>query len=165
MEPVGGPVERAEECARGDCGVGNAQFTLPDAVSDQRANASLVSVPLGNDALAQPRRQRVGLEVRGRSLHFVEQTQDVRHGQRPKARGERRGVTPGGGERRKEPLEREILAEEEQLVLATEVVIQVAGRQIGGDGDVAHAGRGEPVRPKDARGRAQDGHTPRVGAS
>jgi len=97
-KPVGCPVERAEEGARGDRGIGRPASAL------------------------------------------------------------RRG---DGGEHL---VERAVLTVVEDLVFAAEVVVEVAGRQIGGDGDVAHAGGGEAAVAERARGRFEDGQPPRLGA-
>ena len=72
----------------------------------------------------------------------------------------RRGV--GGG---LEAIERQGLAGVEDLVLAAEVVIEVGGGEVGGDGDVAHAGGGKPHRAEDARGGRQDLGAARLGAA
>ena len=89
-EPVRGPVQGAEERARGDRGVGRAERAGADTAGDQRADAALVLIPLGDDARAQTRWQRVDFQVRRGSFDFVEQTEDMgdRHfaqavGQRP----------------------------------------------------------------------------------
>lgn len=158
------PVQRAEQRACGDGGIRRPQLAAADAVGDEGAHPALVAIPFGDDALAQPGRQGIDLEMRRRSFHFVEQTQDVADRERPEPRGERIAVAAGGGERGEQPIERAVLAEEEQFVLAAEVVIEVAGRQVRGGRDVAHAGGGEAVRPEEARGGAEDRHAPGVGA-
>ena len=61
--------------------------------------------------------------------------------------GRRPGATVERGE---QPVERPVLAEKEDFVLAAEVVVQVAGRQVRGGGDLAHARGGEATRAKDA---------------
>jgi len=162
--PVGGPVDRAQERARRDGRVGGAQEAPPDAAGNERADAALVAIALGDDARAQPRRQRVHFEMRRRSLDVVQQAEDVRGGDVAEAAGERAGAAPRARERLEQPIERSVLAEKEQLLFAAEVVIEVAGREVGGDGDVAHAGRGEPARAEHARRRAHDRDAPGVGA-
>src|SRR3979490_2209099 len=64
--------------------------------------------------------------------------------------------------RGEEPLERALLAEEQDLVLAAEVVIQVAGREIGFLGDLAHSRCRETPAAEYARGGAQDREAPRL---
>ena len=54
-------------------------------------------------------------------------------------------------------IERAVLAIEQQVVLAVEVVIEVRGRKIGGVGNVAHAGVGESAIAKQLGRGAQDG--------
>ena len=79
-------------------------------------------------------------------------------GQRPLA------IASRFGQRLEQAIERSILAEEQDLVLAAEVVVEVTGRQVGGDGDVPHAGGREAARPKHLRRRPHDRHAPRAGA-
>ena len=158
------PVQRAEKGAGGDRRIGRAQGAAADAVGDHRAHAALVAIPLGDDEAAEGRRQGVDLEMRRGALHLVEQAEDVRRGELAQAIGERPARAADRGQRRQQPIERPVLAEEEDFVLAAEVVIQVAGRQVRGHRDVAHAGGSKPVRPEDARRRAHDLEPAGVGA-
>ncbi len=150
------PVQRAEEGAGAHRGVGGPERTTPNAAGNQRAHAALVPIALGDDAGAKAPRQGIDGQVRRRALDFVEQAQHMRHGHRLQPIGKRAAVARGRGQRVEEAIERAVLAEEEDLFLAAEVVIQVAGRQVRGHGDVAHAGSGEAVRAEDARRRAHD---------
>ncbi len=84
-------------------------------------------------------------------------------GERAQPVGERFGAAPRIVQRRQQAIERPVLAEVEQFVLALEVVIQVAGRQVGGDRDVAHPGRRKAAVAKNPGGGAQDGDPARVG--
>ena len=127
-EPVRRPVERAEEGARRHRGVGGAEGAALDAVGDDRAHAALVAIALGDNRRSKPRRQRIHLEVRRRSFHLVEQAEDVgdRHvvqpiGERPRA------IAAHLGQRFEQAIERSALAEEEDFVLAAEVVIEIPG--------------------------------------
>ena len=163
-EPVRGPVERAEERPRGDGGVGRVQRAAPHAVGDERADAALVAIALRDDPRSETRRQRVDLQVRRGSFDFVDQTEHVRDGDLPQAVGQRAGAAARGGERLKQAIERSVLAEEQQLVLAPEVVIEVAGREVCRHGDVAHAGGREPARAEHARRRPHDLDAARLGA-
>ena len=61
-------------------------------------------------------------------------------------------------------IDRAILAEEQQFVLAAEVVVKVAWRQIGGDRDVTHAGGGKTADAEDPRGGAHDRDPASLGA-
>ena len=140
------------------------QLAAADAVADQRTDAPLVTIAFRDDGGAHPGRQRRHLEVRGRSLHVVDEAEDVGDGEVVEPLGERPPAAPRLRERVEQLVERAILAEEEELVLAAEVVIEVGGREVGGDGDVAHAGRGEAVRAEGARGGSQDLDAARVGA-
>ena len=143
-EPVRRPGQGAEKRAGGDGRVGGPQRATLDAAGDQAADAALVAIALGDDRRAKARRQGVDLEVRRRSLDLVDKAEDVRHrhvvktvGQRPEA------VAARQRQRLEQAIERAVLAEEQDLVLAAEVVVEVARRQVGGDGDLAHAGGGE----------------------
>ena len=162
-KPVRGPVQRAEKRPRGDRRIGRAQDAAADAGRDERPDAALVRVALGDDARAEPGGEGVDLEMRRRPLDVVEQTQHVGRRHLAQASRERPGVAPRARECGEQAIQRPILAEEQQLVLAAEVVIQVARRQVGGDGDVAHAGGGEAARAEHAGGGAHDLDAPRVG--
>jgi hypothetical protein len=158
---VRGPVEGAEERARGDDGVSSGERAGTNTRRDERAHAAFVGVALGNDARAKAWRERVDLEVCRRALDLVQQAEDVRGRQIAKASGQRSPTAPGRGERDQQPIRGPVLAEEEQFVLPAEVVVQVAGRQVGGNPDVAHAGRREAALAKHARRRAHDVHLAR----
>jgi hypothetical protein len=162
---VRGPVERTEKRARRHGGVGRAQLAALDPVGDDRPHAALVAVALGDNRRAQARRQGVDLEVRGRALDFVQQAAHVRGRHIVQPVGERtRAIAPHVGERLEQAIERSVLAEVEDLVLAAEVVIEVARRQVGGDRDLAHAGGGEAAGAEDAGGGAHDVDAPRIGS-
>ena len=55
-----------------------------------------------------------------------------------------------------EAMEGVVLAEEENFVLATEIVVEVGGREVGGGGDFAHAGLGESAGAEFAASGAED---------
>ena len=74
----------------------------------------------------------------------------------PQAFGGGRGGPPRRGDRREHLIERAILAIEQQIVLAVEIVIEVGGRQVGGVGNVAHARLGEAAIAKQPGGGAQN---------
>jgi hypothetical protein len=126
-EPVGGPIQGAEESARRDGGVGGVQDPEPDAAGDQRADAALVAIAFDDDAGTKARRKGIHLEVRGRPFDFVNQTEDVRDRHVAEAGPQRPPILARGGERFEQPIHRAVLAEEQELVLAAEVVIEVAG--------------------------------------
>jgi hypothetical protein len=79
-------------------------------------------------------------------------------GQRP------RRIAARLGQRFEQPIERSVLAEEEDLVLAAEVMIEIGGREVGRDRDLAHAGGGKAAGAEDTRGGAHDVEAPAVGA-
>jgi len=163
-KPVSRPVERAKKRAGGDGRLGAAAALG----RDEGAHAALVAIALGDNPFAKPRRQGVDLEVSGGPFETVDETEHVRDGELVEAPCERtpilRAGRPRGGEGVEQAVQRAVLAEEEQLLLAAEVVIQVARRQVGGDGDVAHAGGAEAAGPKDGGGGAHDVDAARVGA-
>ena len=162
-EPVRGPVQRAEEGARRDGGIGRVESSGTNAVGHERADAALVFIAFGDDASSETRREGVDFEMRRRSLDLVNQAEDVRDGHVPDAKRQRTSIPARFGQRFEKPIHRAVLAEEQQLVLAAEVVIEVAGGKIRGDGDVAHAGGGEPARAEDARRGPHDRHAAAVG--
>jgi hypothetical protein len=153
---VRGPVEGAEKGARGDRRIARAQRAAGDAGGDDRADAALVAVPFGDDERAETGREGVDLEMGGGTFDAADETEHVRARKRVEAVGQRPARAARVGERLEQTVERAVLAEEEQLVLAAEVVIEVAGRQIGGGGDVAHAGGREAAFAEDAGGGAED---------
>jgi hypothetical protein len=163
-EPVGGPVEGAQERARGDQNVRHAQCAAPDSGRNQRPDTALIAVALGDDRAPEAGRQRIDLEVGGRSLEVVHQAPDMRGSEPLQTCRQRTERPPRLAERLEQPVERSVLAEEQDLVLAPEIVIQVAGRQIRGVGDVPHTGSGEAVGSEDPGGCAKDLDAPRVGA-
>src|SRR5882724_7524686 len=64
-------------------------------------------------------------------------------------------------EGRDHAVEGNILAEEKNFVLALEVVVEVGGREVGGSGDVAHAGFGKAGDAELFSGGTQDFQAPR----
>jgi hypothetical protein len=160
---VSGPVERAEKRPRRQGGIGRGQRAAARSLRHESADAALVAIAFGDDGRAQAFGQRVELEMRGRTLQLVDQAEDVGRGERPEPFGERRARAPGRREVRQQAIQRAVLTEVEQLVLALEVVIQVAGGEVCGDGDVAHAGGRKAAVAEDARGGAQDVDAARVG--
>jgi hypothetical protein len=155
-EPVRGPVQRAKERARRDGRIGGAQQAAPDAAGHERADAAFVPIAFADDPRAQARRQGGHLEMRRGSLDLVYEAQDVGHGDVAQPGGERPRIAARRGQRAEQAIERAVLAEEQQLVLPAEVVIEVAGRQIGRDRDVAHARRREAAGAEHAGGGAHD---------
>ena len=163
-KPLRRPVQGAEKRAGRDGGVGGGERASGDPGRDQRADAALVAVPFGDDDRPPLRGQRVDLEVRRRSFDLRDEAQRVANGELAQTLGERAPIAFGGGQRRQQPVQRSILAEEEDLVLAAEVVIEVRGRQVGGDRDVSHAGGREAAAAEDLRSRAQDVDAAALGA-
>jgi hypothetical protein len=162
---VGRPVERAEKGARGDGGVGGAQRAAADAVDDQRADAVLVAIAFGDDEAAQARRQCIHFEMRGRAFHLVEQAEHMGDREAAEPIRDRPAIAPRVDERREQAVERAVLAEEQDLVLPAKVVIEIAGGEVGGDRDLAHARGGEPVGAKGARRGAHDLEPAVIGAA
>jgi hypothetical protein len=72
-------------------------------------------------------------------------------------------IACGRRQRGEQPIERAVLAEEQDFVLAAEVVIEVGRREVGGPGDVAHAGGGKAAAAEDLRRGPQDLDAPRIG--
>ena len=135
-----------------------------DGVADERADAALVPIAFGDDGAPKARRQGVDLEVRRGAFDLVEQAQDVGDREVVEPRAEGAARTARARQRRQQPVQRPRLAEEEQLVLAAEVVVQIAGGERGGPRDVAHARRRETHLAERARGGPEDLDPPGIGA-
>jgi hypothetical protein len=164
-EPLGGPIEGTEKGPRGDGGVGRCQFAPPDAGGYERPDAALVSIALGHDQRAQSGRERIHLEVRGGPFHLIENAEHMSDGQGSEPPGQRAAARAGKFRRRQQAIQRSILAEEEDLVLPREVVVEVSGRKVGGDRDIAHPCGGESPCPEDVSGGAEDLDAATVGAA
>jgi hypothetical protein len=164
-EPVRGPIERAEKCPRADLWIRGPKRTRADPLLDERPDAPLVSIPFRNNPGTQPSRQGVNVEMGRRPFDLVEQTADVGFGQGTDSSGERAVGAVRRRQRGQQALQRPVLTEVEQLVFAAEVVIQVAGRQIRSDGNLAHAGCREAPLPKQPGCGSKDLDPPRIGAA
>jgi len=162
--PLRRPVERTEKRARRDRRVGRAQLAALDPVGDEDPHAALVAIALVDDERAEAAGEGIDLEMGCGALDFVDEAEDVRRCEMAQSDGRGSAVAPRVAQRREQAIERPVLTEEQQLVLPAEVVIQVAGREVGGNRDVAHAGRGEPALPEDPRRRLEDLDAPRFGA-
>jgi hypothetical protein len=124
-EPVRGPIERAQKSARGDGRVGGIQRSAPDAFANERAHAALVPVAFADDERSETWGQRIHFEMSSGPLDLVEQAQDVGDCQVAQSTRQRPAVTPCGGQGCEQTPERPVLAEEQQFVLAPEVVVQI----------------------------------------
>jgi hypothetical protein len=100
--------------------------------------------------------------MRRGAIDIVDEAEHVGDGDLADAPRHRAAVAPGAGQRLEHAVERSVLAEEQDLVLAAEVVVEIARRQVGGRRDVAHPGGREAVRPEDAGGGAHDRHAPGI---
>ncbi len=164
-EPVRGPIQSAKKRACRDCRFAGGQHALANTIRDQRTDASFVPIALGDDARHQVGRQRLELEVRGRPFYFVHQAEHVRDRQLAQPVGKRTRIAAGAGQVGEQSIERAVLAEKEQFVLAVKVVIEVARGEVGGDGNLAHPGRREAAPAEDLGGCFQDRHPARVGSA
>src|SRR5438874_2698161 len=117
-EPVRGPVQGAKEPPCRDRRIAAPELPAPHALVNQRTHAAFVAIAFGDNGTAQGRRQGVDLEVGRRSFELVEQASYVSDGERPKARGDRPAAPDGVRQRTEQPVERTVLAEEEDFVLA-----------------------------------------------
>ena len=86
-------------------------------------------------------------------------------GQGAEPPGQPAAARAGELRRRQQAIQRPILAEEEDLVLAREVVVEVSGRQVGRDRNIAHPCGGESPRPEDVSGGAEDLDAATIGAA
>jgi hypothetical protein len=162
---MGRPVERAQKSARGDDRIRRRELAATDAPGYEPADAVFVAVPFGHDERAEPAGEGVDLEVGGRALDFVQEAKNVRLCKLTKPLDERTIGAARFGERGQHVIESAVLTEEQQLVLATKVVVEVARRQVGFDGDLAHTGGREAPGAKDASGRSQDADAPGIGTT
>ena len=135
-----------------------------DAGRDERAHAAFVLVTLGDDTGAEARGKSVDLEVRRRAFDLVDQAQHVGDRHRAQPGRQRAATLARASQRVEQTIDRAVLAEEQQFVLAAEVVVKVAWRQIGGDRDVTHAGGGKTAGAEDPRGGAHDRDPASLGA-
>ena len=163
-EPGGGPVQRAEERAGRNGGFDGTKHPSPNAVLDECANAALVPVALDHDRRPQALRQSVNFDVRRRSVDFVDEAENVGDGEVAKSGRQRPARPPSAIERGEQTIERAALAEEEQLVLALEIVIQVSRRKVRRHGNLAHSGRRETHRPERPRRRPENLNPAAIGA-
>src|SRR5438046_10279316 len=94
-----------------------------------------------------------------RSLHFVEQTSQMR-GHHHSKLGRRACSHPAGFvERGDHSIKRIVLAKEENIVLATKVVVEIRRREKRCRGDIAHAGFREPADATISSSDSDDIHT------
>ena len=103
--------------------------------------------------------------MRGGPFHLIENAEHMSDGQGSEPHGQRAAARAGELSRCQQAIQRPILAEEEDLVLAREVVVEVSGRQVGSDRNITHPCGGESPRPEDLSGGAQDLDTATVGAA
>ncbi len=100
-------------------------------------HAFFVAIALGYQAALQVWRQRARQKMRRRSFDFIQHAAQVRNDHQAKlfrGAGSQSASFLKGGD---QAVERNVLAEEEDLVL---VVVKVGGGKIGGGSDVAHTG-------------------------
>jgi K+-sensing histidine kinase KdpD len=97
-------------------------------------------------------------------LHGVHETQDMCGRETVEPPRKRVGCRGRIGQCGHQPIQCPVLAEEEELLLAAEVVVEVGRREVGGDRDFAHARGGEPALAEDTGGRAQDLEPPAIRA-
>lgn len=98
---------------------------MPDSVGDELADTSLVPIALGDDVRAEVVGQGIDLEVSRGAFDLVDQTQHVIHREATKPFLKGAPAPPRVRERREQPIERAVLAEEQEFVLAREVVVEV----------------------------------------
>lgn len=162
---MGRPIERAEKRARGDDRIGRRELAAADTAGYERADAMFVAVPFGHDERTEAAGEGVDLEVGGRAFDFVQEAQDVRLCELTKPLDEQTIGAARLGERGQQVVEGVVLTEKQQLVLAAKVVVEVARRQVGFDGNLAHAGGCEAPGAKDTSGRSQNAHAAGIGTT
>ena len=100
----------------------------------------------------------------GGAFDFVDDAPDVRGGQGVETVRQRPTAGARIADSRQQPIECPVLAEEQNLFLAREVMIEVGGRQIRFDRDITHAGGGETAAAEHAGGCPEDLDPPSLGA-
>ena len=141
------------------------ELTALHAGGDDGAQAAFVAIPLGDDAAAERVRQGVGGHVRHRALDVVqERVRRARERTWCRRAGAVAPLRPAA-ERGQHQVERPVLAEVEDFVLAREMQVEVGDGEVGARGDVAHRGLGVAPVAEDAAGRAEDGHPGGVAAA
>src|SRR5882724_13579314 len=92
----------------------------------------------------------------GRAFDFVEDAAEMRGDDQAEFVGGGGALAAGFIESGEQAIERVVLAEEEDFVLAAEIVVEIGGGEVSGSGDVAHAGFGEAAGTECAAGGAED---------
>jgi hypothetical protein len=94
--------------------------------------------------------------MRRRSFDFVQHTPQMGDDYQTELLGSAGPQAAALFEGREQAVERNILAEKKNFVLAVEVVVKVGGREVGGGGDVAHTGFGKAADAELFSGGTQD---------
>lgn len=122
---MSGPVQGAQECTRGDCRVRAGELAALDAARHQRADGAFVAVAFEDDAYSEVLGKGINLEVRRRSLDLFDDAADVSRCQRVKTRRQGTAIRASLDRGHQKAIERPVLAEEQNFVLAGEIVIEV----------------------------------------
>lgn len=156
MKPADAPVEGPEDGARGESGIAGHEFPGAGTCGDQLAHAFFVTIAFQDKTLLQAGRESAGQEMGGGAFDFVEDTAQMRNDDqaqffRSGGFGTARLLKSG-----EEAIESDVLAEEKNFVLTLKIIVEISGGEVGGGGDVAHAGFGEAGGAKSFSGGAKD---------
>ena len=156
IEPEHSGVQRAEDGAGCDSGIGGEEFAGADAGGDELAEALFVAVAFDKEAFLQMLWDGVRQEMRCGAFHLVEDAMQVEGNHGAEFIGRSRFGAARFFETGNEAVQRTVLAEEEEFVFATEIVVEIGGGEVGGGGDFAHAGFGEAACAEFPAGGAED---------
>ena len=132
------------------------QIPAAHSAGHQRPHTVFVSIAFLHDGRAHGSRERVHLDVRGCSFDFADDTQHMRGRQVAQPRADRPSGLARNRQCSAQPVQRSILTEVQNLILALEIVVQVSRRKVRSKGDLAHPGRRVSAPAKHTGGRAQN---------
>src|SRR6266850_4664255 len=143
VEPANAPVQGSKDRARGESWIAGHELAGAGAGDDELTHTLFVTIAFHDQGALQTRRQGAGQEMRRRAFDFVEDAAQMGDDYQAESLGGAGPQAAGLLEGREHAVEGNILAEEKNFVFPLEVVVKVGGREVGGGGDVAHAGFGK----------------------
>src|SRR6266850_2552443 len=156
IEPANAPVQGSEDGARGERRITRHELSGAGACDNELTHTLFVAITFYDQGPLQARRQSAGQEMRGRSFDFVEDAAQMGDDYQSELLGGAGSRAAGLLEGRDQAVEGNILAEKKNFVFPLEVVVEIGGREVGGGGDVAHAGFGKAADAELFSGSTQD---------
>ena len=156
MEPADAPVEGSEDGARGESGIAGDEFSGAGASGDQMTDTFFVMVTFYDETPLQAGRQSAGQEMGGGAFDFVKDAAQMGNDDQAqffRCAGFGAARLLEGGD---QAIESDVLAEKKDFVLALEIIVEIGGGEVGGGGDIPHAGFGEAGDAKLFSGGAED---------